>query len=139
MSQVRRSFQRPINSGVVIPRDLYRGLRIAVSREIVALGIVPMAKGDLSPEPALDENFPDSTGRDLQPIIDRISPRRGRRLLVHLKACPMREATRSSTSRSSFLNALSVSHSAAITPTTRSELLMIGTTISDRVVWKVGR
>lgn len=122
MPQIRRGLQRPVFSRVIEVRDLRRVIRIAIIYQVPAAGVIAMTQGKRATIAPSNKNFAYPKRRRL------------RRGFDHLNAWPISMATRSSTSRSSFVNAFSFSLSAVITPTTRSDLLMIGTTISDFVL-----
>ncbi len=120
-------------------RDLRRRFWIMLRIQILATRIIAVPKIEFTRRAAANENFTDAKKRTRQPL-PQLVPRRSRpRCRVHLKARPISIATRSNTSRSSPENAFTFALSAAITPTAWSDWLMMGTTISESVVPKVGR
>ncbi len=121
-------------AAVVEARKFCRSFCITLDAKISAAGVLPMTKRKLSLVDPRDQNLTDAAWKNIQPIRGRMLRR-----LVHLNARPINIATRSRTSRSSFENAFTFSLSAVITPTTRSDLLITGTTISESVLWNVGR
>ena len=139
MPQIRRGFERSVNSRVIILRDRDGAFCITVHREISTAHIVAVAQRESSVIRLMDNDLPDAARQRSQAILGRISARRLRRCAAHLNDWPIIRATRSSTSRSSFVNAFSLSLSAVITPTTLSDWLTTGTTISERVLLNVGR
>ena len=139
MPQVRRCLQWPKISGIVKTRDLSRSVRRFVNLEPLALGIRSMTEHPRLIGSSFAQDLTDPKLATREPLRERVLLRRLPRSFAHLKACPIISATRSRTSRSSFENAFSFSLSAVMTPTTLSDLLMIGTTISDSVLWNVGK
>ena len=135
MPQIRSSFERAIISGIIKTRQLSRIFRAVMEDEIISSRVLSVKEQKTAFRARFNADLPDAAQACCQPISERAFLRES----AHFNARAIRKAACSRKSRSSSVKAFSFSLSTSINPTTLSDSVMTGTTISEFVLPNVGR